>query len=806
MIRELSRKHLTWSCPKSWLPAKGPESIAPAPSIVGQDRAGEAMAFGLGMRGIGFNVFVTGMSGTGRLTTIKNRVERLALSDGKPEDICFVFNFRKPEEPCALFLRGGAGTRLRDGMDDLIEELSENLPGILADRDFRTRLERSVEPLQRKERELVEAFEKEVKEAGFSLVQVQAGLVTRPEILPVVGEEPVPLEKLGELVESEKLTDEEAKAFGEVHGHLTERFRDVFQEVAEIRRAVQQRVEDVRRKLLRPAFDAAVDRIRRSVDDPRVDPYLDAVATDLGENLELFILSEEEVPAEVDRFLRWRVNLVVDNTDISGRPVVLETEPTYTNLFGTIERTLTSAGEATTSFMRIRAGSLMRANGGFLVLNADDVLMEQRVWPGLKRALKYRRVQIQTLESLVFGAAILKPEPVPIDVKVVIIGSRDIFDLLFRYDTDFPKIFKVLADFDNLLASSREHARGLVSVLRKVIVEEGLLELDNDGAAAMLEEAVRIGGWRRKFSSRFSDLADLLREASYRAEVAGSELISAEHVQGAYAARQRRHALSEDRTQEFITEGMVLIETSGTRVGQVNGLAVHDLGHHRFGKPTRITAQVGTGREGVINIERQARLSGPSYDKGIGILTGYLRGTFSRRSPLSMACSVTFEQSYGGVDGDSASSTEVYAILSALADVPLRQEVAVTGSVDQTGRVQAIGGVNEKIEGFFKLCEARGLTGRQGVLIPAANVDDLHLVSEVVEAVDAGRFHVWATDTIADGMELLTGRPSGSWHPSKGWTKGSTFEACQRRLDEMVDLMRRALRGPTMVIQADGEK
>ncbi len=449
MIRELKPRDLAWRCPTSWLPKKDSTTVKPASTIVAQDRAVEAIAFGLAVGGIGFNVFVTGMSGTGRLTTIKSFVERLAESKKKPDDICFVFNFHKPEEPCAIFLAAGAGGRLRNGMDDLIEELSENLPAILNDRDFRSRIERVVEPLQRQEREIIAAFEKQVSDAGFVLVQVQAGMVTRPEILPVVGEQPVALEKLGELVEASAISTDRADELRQAHASLTERFRDVFQEVAEIRRTVQQRVEDVRRKLLQPAFDAAVNRIRKSVGDPRAKLYLDEVASDLGQNLELFMITDEVAPADGDRFLRWRVNLVVDNSDTGGRPVVMETEPSYTNLFGTIERTLTQSGEAATSFLRIRAGSLMRANGGFLVLNADDVLMEPRVWPGLKRALKFRRVQIQSLESLVLGAALLKPEPVPIDVKVVIIGSREIYDLLFRYDPDFSKIFKVLADFDN---------------------------------------------------------------------------------------------------------------------------------------------------------------------------------------------------------------------------------------------------------------------------------------------------------------------------------------------------------------------
>lgn len=795
MIRELKPKDLAWRCPKSWVPRTGTAAVEPATTIVAQDRAVEAIAFGLGMRGLGFNVFVTGMSGTGRLTTIKSFVERLAEGEARSDDICVVFNFRKPDEPGVLLLKAEAGRRLRDGMNDLIEELSENLPGILADREFRSRIDRAVEPLQRQERELVVAFEKEVTEAGFSLVQVQAGLVTRPEILPIVNAQPVPLDKLGELVEKGVLTVDDMTRMTEDHGRLTEKFRDVFQEVSDIRRMVQHRVEDVRRKLLKPAFDTAINRVRKLVNDPRADSHLDAVAGDLGENLELFMVSGDDVPGDVDRFLRWRVNLVVDNADVSGRPVVMETEPGFTNIFGTIERTMTSSGETTTSFMHIRAGSLVRANGGFLVLNADDVLMEPRVWPSLKRALKYRRVQIQSMESVVLGATLLSPEPVPIDVKVVIIGSRSIYDLLFRYDTDFPKIFKVLADFDNLLESSRGHATDVLTVLRKVILEEDLLELDGSGAAAMLEEAVRMGGWRRRFSSRFSDIADLLREASYTAEQDGARAISGTHVERAHAAHLRRHSLSEDRSHQFISEGVVTIQTSGVVVGQVNGLAVYDLGHHSFGKPSRITAQVGLGREGVINVERQAGLSGPTYDKGVSILTGFLRGTFAHRYPLTMSCSVTFEQSYGGIDGDSASSTEVYAILSALAQIGLRQDIAVTGSVDQFGRVQAIGGVNQKIEGFFRVCEAAGLTGSQGVLIPSTNVGDLNLAAAVVKAVAEGRFHVWAVDTIADGIGILTGVRAGRWKADRGWTPGSVFEKCQNRLDEMVRLMRTATKG-----------
>jgi predicted ATP-dependent protease len=476
--------------------------------------------------------------------------------------------------------------------------------------------------------------------------------------------------------------------------------------------------------------------------------------------------------------------------------VILETEPTYTNIFGTLERSMAASGEVLTSFLRIRAGSLLRANGGFLVLNADDMLIEPRVWVGLKRALKFRRVQIQSLESLVLGAALLKPEPVPLDVKVVVIGDRSIYDLLYRYDSDFEKVFKVLADFDAVMPADRPHAQDVLSVLRKVCVEEGLPAMDRSAMAVMLEEAVRMGRWHRRFSSRFSDLADLLRESAYLARREGAECISRDHVQAARAAYERRHSLTEDRTHDLIADGLIRIETEGSVVGQVNGLAVYDLVHHRFGKPSRITAQVGLGREGIMNIDRQAGLSGPTHDKGVNILTGFLRGTFARRVPLNIGCSITFEQSYGGIDGDSASSTEIYAILSALSGVPIRQDIAVTGSVDQHGTIQAIGGVNEKVEGFFRVCASQGMTGSQGVMVPASNVADLHLDDEVVEAVRGGQFHVWAVETVEQGIELLTGQEAGAWDDEEGWSEGSVYGSCQRRLEDMVRLMRKAGKEP----------
>ncbi len=793
MIRKLEVDDLAWTCPDEWLNWSHSGEIAPASTIVGQDRAVEAIGFGLDMPGIGYNVFVTGLSGTGRLTTIKRFLEHVNGDEATPDDVCFVQNFRNPEEPKALFLEAGAGRRLRDGMDALIEELADVLPKVLNDKEFRTRMEGAVEGFQTQEREMIETFDREVRETGFSMVQVQAGPVTRPEVVPVIDDTPVAVDELQPLVDEGKIDEAQMASFKEAYRGLSKKLRDVFDAVAELRRQAQAEIETVRRRLLHPTFEETVRRVLVDVTDERAKPYLDAVQEDLEERFEVFVSDGSE--SGVDPFSRWRVNLAVDNSDLDGRPVVMETEPSYTNLFGTIERTLLPSGETTTSFMRIRAGSLLRANGGYLIVNAEDVLMEPRVWPGLKRALRYRRVQVQALESLMFGAALLKPEPVPLDVKVVVIGDRHIYDLLYRRDSDFSKIFKVLADFDSVISLTRDHASDILSVLQKVAEEEGVLPMDRTGMAAMLEQAVHLGGWRRRFSSRFSDLSDLQKEADFQARRDGAGAIERKHVAAAEAARHRRHGLSEDRTHELIADGVVYVATEGEAIGQVNGLAVYDLGHHRFGKPARITARVGLGREGVINIERQAGLSGPTHDKGVSILTGFLRGTFAKKAPLAMACSVTFEQSYGGIDGDSASSTEIYAILSAVAEIGLKQGIGVTGSVDQYGRVQAIGGVNEKIEGFYRVCNSHGLTGEQGVMIPASNVLDLHLESEIVDAVRDGRFNVWAVESIEDGIELLSGVEAGEWTEDEGWTQDSVYGRCETRLSEMARLMRRAVKG-----------
>ncbi len=717
MARELAASDLRWRCPEAWLPADTTAEVEPSHGIIGQERAVRALEFGLAVESLGFNVFVTGLTGTGRMTAIELHLRPLAAEGAPPDDLAFVYNFARPEQPRLLRLAAGRGVVLRDQLDKLLRDLSASLPGMFDGEEFQRRLELAVEDLKTKQQELIKGFERRVREAGFTLVQVQVGSVTRPEILPMVEERPVTLDKLQSLAEEGKVDRERAAALEAGHGKLSEELQRVFHEVMVLRDEMVSRAEQS--AALERGADAQAGARRggargqgaprRARTSTRCSPTCSTTSTS----------SRAKDGDDGDRFLRYRVNVVVDNGATAGRPVVIETEPSYGNLFGTVEAKVGPDLHSTSDHMRIRAGSLLRANGGFLVVNAFDSVSEAGVWPALKRALRYRRVVIRPRDILfaISGQA-LQPEPVEIDVKVVMIGDRALYDLLHELDEEFRKIFKVLCDFDSEMPNGREQVADFLALMAKIVRDEELPHLDRTGMAALVEEAVRLARNRKRISARFSDVADILREAAFLAHKRRRGAITAEHIRAAVRERRDRHSLPEEKLTEMMLDDVLVIASAGSVVGQINGLAVYDLGYHAFGLPGRVTARVGLGREGVINVEREAHLSGSTHDKGVLILTGFLRGTFAAEMPLSMSASIAFEQSYGGVDGDSASSTEVYAILSALSGVPIRQDLAVTGSVDQNGRVQAIGGVNEKIEGFFALCSRRGLSGTQGVRDP----------------------------------------------------------------------------------------
>jgi ATP-dependent Lon protease len=551
--------------------------------------------------------------------------------------------------------------------------------------------------------------------------------------------------------------------------------------------------------------DGVIEELKEKYPGTGVSEYLEEVRHHLLDNLGPFKEreGEEEQPQESpesllkqpgperDPFRVYGVNVILAHNSEDTSPVIFETTPTHANLFGTIQRAYDARGGWTSDFMDLRGGSLLRADGGFLIMYSVEALSEPGVWRALKRTLNHNRLEIQPLEMFYpFTSTALKPEPVDINVKVILIGDRDLYELLYEYEEDFRKIFKVRVEFDEEMPMSDIVIEEYAGRLRALSEKENLFPFDRGAFAAILEYGVRRAGRRNKVTARFVDIADLAREAHYASAAAGENVVRAAHVRAAIASKIERHNLIETRIREMVEEGTLLVDMHGSCVGQVNGLSVLEIGGYSFGKPVRITASAALGKSGLINIERESNLSGRFHDKGVHIIAGYLRSIFAKDKPLSLAASICFEQSYSGVDGDSASSTEIYALLSALSDLPLRQDLAVTGSMNQRGDIQAIGGVNEKIEGFFDTCRIYGLTGTQGVLIPAANVEDLMLREDVLDAVAAGNFHIWPVSRVEQGIELLTGVPAGQRNGELGFELGTVFARVDERLREMARTMK----------------
>jgi ATP-dependent Lon protease len=547
--------------------------------------------------------------------------------------------------------------------------------------------------------------------------------------------------------------------------------------------------------VISPVIKDSISDIKEKFEYEKVHRYLDEVQEDILTNLNRFREKEEPpaspipglaFPQPVDSFTEYQVNVYVDNSETKGAPIIVETTPNYRNLFGTIERVVERSGVWKTDFSHIKAGSFLRANGGYLIFNALEALTEPGVWPALKRTLKNQVMEIQTYDPFYFFAtSALKPEPIECNTKIVMIGDSYLYHLLYNLDDDFKKIFKIKADFDSVMNKDVEKISQYASFIRKICDEDKLRPFDKAGIAAVVEYGVRITGRQKKLSTRFYLIADLLREANYWAMKDGSDVVNEKHVDKAIEKKVYRLNLVEEKIQEMIDDGTILIDSDGMIVGQVNGLSVYNLGDYMFGKPSRITTNTSMGKAGIINIEREAEMSGPTHNKGVYILAGYLRGRYAQDKPITMSASICFEQSYSGVDGDSASSTEIYALLSSLSGLPLRQDIAVTGSVNQKGEIQPIGGVNEKIEGFFDVCRAKGLTGKQGVMIPHLNIDDLMLRKDVVAAVKEGKFRIYPVKTIDQGIEILTSVEAGERLEDGRFKEGTVNDLVDKKLREL---------------------
>ena len=807
-------KQLRRECNPSVFRFKTTAEIRPLEGTVGQDRAVSAMDFGLSIEAQGYNIFVAGPPGTGRSTELRTQLERIAATRPAARDWCYVFDFKEPSRPRALSLPAGRGHRLGHDIDDMIAHVRREVPKAFESDEYAQRRDQIGREVQQQRERMFEALQKEAGARGLAVNLTPMGITT----IPVIDGKPITKEQY------ELLSDERKHQIQEQTGELESVISQMAPQMRRLDRTAAQLQSELDTQVMKLIATPLLEEIKRDYrEEAEVIEYVDEVGADMIEHIDAF-RSQEDGPqqsmipmlAAAQReasFDRYKVNIIVTHDERGHAPVVFEDNPSYYQMFGRVDYR-SSLGSMVTDHTMIKPGAVHLANGGFLAIDALDALSQPLVWQTLKRALRTKQARIENMgEQLsILPTATLTPEPIPLDVKVAMIGTPRLFQILQGVDDDIRKLFKVKADFTTDVERINGHVEIYARFIARQAEEKGMRPFDRAGVARIIEHSSRMVSDQDKLSLRMIDVVDLLVEADYWACLAGSATVMAEHVDKAIDEKVYRSSLIEERIQELITNGTLKVDTAGAVVGQVNGLSVYDLGDYAFGRPSRITARVSLGRGQVINLEREIGRSGSSHSKGFLIITGYLNGKFAHRQPLSFAASLTFEQVYDEVDGDSASSTELYALLSAIADVPLRQDLAVTGSVNQLGEVQAIGGVNEKIEGFYAVCKARGLTGEQGVIIPKDNVHNLMLKPEVVEAIKAGRFHVYAVSRVEQGIELLTGLPAGKLRKDDTYADGTLFrkvtdclEAMTRRAIEVNRAAQRELVAPTTT-EANGRR
>lgn len=785
---ELKPKDLRWVCDAARLGFRSTDELEFKPNIIGQDRALDAIRLGLSIRSPGYNVFISGLTGTGKLTAIRWMLDAMDLRRDDLVDIAYVHNFASADSPICLALPAGQACKLRLSIKHLLRSVVELIPAALQSDQFKRQQAKIADEVKRRRDEMLHALEKEVNAKGFTMMQVEYEDHSRPEILPTIGGEVVPVDRLTSLLVQGKLAKRVYDKLHAAHPTLSRKLDDFLLASREMERALDQRTAELERAYVAPVIDAELKAAQAEFESDKVKRFIADLRTYILENLPIFVVHKADVDKRRKELLPFEVNVLVDNRVCHEAPVVIETSPTYTNVFGTIERYVGTDGDSSTDHTAIRSGSFLNANGGYLIMNMIDVLEEPMVWVALKRALKSQRHTIRGFDSLLLmPIASIKPEPVELDVKVVLIGDAWMYQALWDYDEDFRAVFKVKADFDSVMPNTLANQKRYCRFIRVLTRVEKLPGFDRNACAVVIEEGARLAGRRDRLSTRFSEVGDIIREAAHWAVEAGARIVKREHVVKSLAERLRRVSLVEEKIQEMYDDGTILMDTAGMKVGQINGLAVYDLGDHVFARPSRITAETGVGRLGLINIEREADMSGRVHNKGVLILEGYLRRMYAQDKPITVTASIAFEQGYSFVEGDSASSTEVYALLSSLAAVPLRQDIAVTGSINQKGEIQPIGGVNEKIEGFYDVCKARGLTGRQGVMIPALNRNELMLRPDVVEAVKKKRFHIYAVRTVDEGIEVLSSKRAGRWIPRHGFERNSMHDFVDRGLRHFHD-------------------
>ncbi len=790
MVNELPPEKLRLTCDADFIACKTTEELVPLKEIIGQERAVRALKFGIGIRDHGFNIYVAGWPGTGRTTAVKNFVEEIARVEPVPPDWCYVNNFANSYEPKAIQLPAGKGKEFQKEVKNLIENIRSALPKAFESEDYARKREATIKSLENQRKQLIDKLNVRAQEEGFVIQSTPVGLL----LIPVIKGKPVSEEELITL--PQKTKDE----IQEKHERLESELRSTMRQFMDMERRIHDELKKLNRDVALYAIGHLVDDLAENYRDAtEVVGYLREVQNDILDNLAQFIKAGEPEPQtpfplpwmREAPFKKYEVNVVVDNSNLKGAPVVMELNPTYQNLIGRTEKEA-QFGALITDFTMIRGGALHKANQGYLIVRVEELLRNPFSYEALKRALRDRRILIEEPEERYGFMSIksLKPQPIPLNVKIIIIGDPYVYQLLFTMDMEFNELFKVKAEFDTSMPRTDENTQQYAAFVCALCQKENLKHLDGTALAKIVEHSSRQADDQLKLSTRFAEVADIIREANYYALQEESKNVTGDHIRKAIEEKIYRSKLIQEKIQEMIARGIILIGTEDEVVGQVNGLSVSGLGDFEFGTPSRVTASLGLGREGVVDIEREAKMGGPIHTKGVLILSGFLNDKYAKDKPLSLSARLVFEQSYGGVEGDSASSTELYSILSALSGLPIKQSIAVTGSVNQKGEVQAIGGVNEKIEGFFEVCKSKGLTGKQGVMIPESNVQNLMLKEDVVNAVKEGKFHLYSAKTIDEGIEVLTGVKAGERRRDGTFEEETVNYRVNLRLKEMAEKLR----------------
>ncbi len=787
---ELPAEKLRLTCDEKLMGCETTEELAPLKEIIGQERAVRALKFGIGIRDHGFNIYVAGWPGTGRTTAVKNFVDEIARVEPVPPDWCYVNNFSNQYEPKALQLPAGKGKEFQKEIKNLIENIRSALPKAFESEDYTKKREETLRGLEIQRKELIDSLNARAQQESFIIQTTPIGLL----LIPVIKGKPVTEEEI--LALPQKTKDE----IQEKRGRLESQLRNTMRQFFDMERRIHDEIKKLNRDVALYAIGHLVDDlVEKYKDAPEVTVYLRDVQNDVLDNIAQFVKGDEPPPQtpfplpwmKETPFKKYEVNVVVDNSLLKGAPVIMELNPNYQNLIGRTEKEA-QFGALITDFTMIRGGALHKANHGYLIVRVEELLRNPFSYDALKHALRDKHIVIEEPEERYGFISVksLKPQPIPLNMKVILIGDPYVYQLLFTMDMEFNELFKVKAEFDTTMPRTEENAQQYAAFVCMLCEKEKLKHLDGSALAKIIEYSSRQADDQEKLSTRFAEVADIIREANYYSLQEKSENVTGEHIKKAVEEKVYRSKLIQEKIQEMITRGIILIGTEAEVVGQVNGLSVMGLGDFAFGTPSRVTASLGLGREGVVDIEREAKMGGPIHTKGVLILSGYLNEKYAQDKPLSLSARLVFEQNYGGVEGDSASSTELYALLSALSGLPIKQNFAVTGSVNQKGEVQAIGGVNEKVEGFFEVCKAKGLTGAQGVMIPESNVQNLMLKEEVVVAVKEGKFHMYSVKTINEGIEVLTGVNAGERREDGTFEEGTVNYRVNERLKDMAEKLR----------------